>query len=323
MTKRIAPVDVVGLGLNATDTIIRLPHFPAFDSKVELLSADLRAGGQAASAMVACQSWGLRARYVGMVGDDNAARFQREEFARAGVEAHLLSVPSCASQIAFILVDEKTGERTVLWKRDARLAMKPADVKPDWIVRARALLVDGHDAEAATAAAQLARSAAIPVIADLDNLHGDVQVLLEYVDFLMASREFPARLLGQENLLQSLPEISRRFGCRVSGVTLGRLGALAWDGKQFLHCPGYRVNAVDTTGAGDIFHAGFLYALLQGWGLEQILEFSCAAAALNCTAIGARGGIRPVAEIEKLMREGERSEPAFVSAELERRRILK
>ena len=307
----LARVDVVGVGLNATDTIIRLPHFPAFNSKVELLSSDVKPGGQVASAMVACQSWGLRTRYIGKVGDDSAARLQEEELSRAGVEHHLLRASNCSSQVAFILVDETTGERTILWKRDARLKIRPDELKQDWIVNARALLIDGHDVEAATQAARWAREAGIPVAADLDNVYDGVQVLLQYVDYPMVSHDFPARLTGQSDLLESLPSIARRFGCRVAGATLGHHGAIAWDGHRFIHCPGFRVKAVDTTGAGDIFHGGFVYGLLQGWPIQRILEFSCAAAALNCTAIGARGGIRSVAEIERLMREGPRHEPAF------------
>ena len=317
----LARVDVVGVGLNATDTIIRLPHFPAFDSKVELLSADLKPGGQAASAMVACQAWGLRTRYIGKVGDDAAARFQEEEFSRAGVEHHLLRASNCASQIAFILVDETTGERTILWRRDARLKILPEELNRDWIVNARALLVDGHDVEAATQAARWAREAGIPLVADLDNLYDGVQVLLESVDYLMASHDFPARVTGRNDLLESLPLTARRFGCRVAGATLGRQGAIAWDGQRFVYCPGFRVKAVDTTGAGDVFHGGFVYGLLQGWAIERILEFSCAAAALNCEAVGARGGIRPVADIERLMRQGARHEPAFEADQLKRHSI--
>ncbi len=319
MAAEIPLADVTGVGLNASDTLLRLPHFPAFDSKVEILSAEVHPGGQVASAMVACQMWGLRARYVGKVGDDDAAELQRREFARAGVEAHLLEVPGCRSQAAFILVDQRSGERTILWNRDARLTILPEELEREWIVRARALLVDGHDTAAATAAAGWAREAGIPVTADVDNLYPGVEALLENVDYLMASRDFPARLIGEADLLRSLPAIRRRFACRVAGVTLGRAGAVCWDGEQFHYAAAYRVEAEDTTGAGDIFHGALVYALLQGWPLGRQLEFSCAAAALNCTAVGARGGIRPVAEIERLMREGQRHPAVFDPAELERR----
>jgi sulfofructose kinase len=300
-------VDVVGVGLNATDTLIRLPHFPAFDSKVEFFSADLLPGGQVASAMVACAEWGLRARYIGKVGDDSAAELQRAALAQAGVEAHLIAVPQCSSQAAYILIDDCTGERTILWRRDPRLALCPDELQREWIVSARALHVDGHDTPAAAQASLWAREAGIPVTADLDNLYPSVEDLLKNVDYLMASRDFPARLTGEPDLRKSLPALHKRFGIRLTGVTLGREGALAWDGRRFLPCPGYRVAAVDTTGAGDIFHGAFVYGVLQDWPMERVLEFSCAAAALNCTALGARGGIKPIAEIERLMREGARA----------------
>ena len=298
-------VDVVGVGLNATDTVIRLPHFPAFDTKVEFRSAQILPGGQTASAMVACQHWGLRARYVGKVGDDFAAELQRAEFQRAGVEAHLIAVPDCSSQQAFILVDEGSGERTILWRRDERLSLRPGDLRREWVTQARALHVDGHDNLAAAQAARWAREAGIPVTGDVDNLYPHVEALLEQVDYVIASREFPSRLTGEHDLLKSLPAIAQRHGCKLAGATLGREGALLWTREHgFLYAPAYQVETRDTTGAGDIFHGAFLYGLLAGWPLPRILDFSCAAAALNCTVLGARGGIRPVSEIEALLRSG-------------------
>jgi len=126
----------VGVGLNATDTLIPVEHFPERGSKVEIPSADALLGGQVASAMVACQTWGLRTRYVGKVGEDQAAELHREEFAQRGVEAHLSVAPRTPSQQAFILVD-RTGERTVLWKRDSRLTLLPEELNRDWILNAR------------------------------------------------------------------------------------------------------------------------------------------------------------------------------------------
>ena len=311
-----ACADIVAIGLNATDTLIRVPRFPAFDSKTKILSSSLLPGGQAATAAVACQRWGLRSRYVGKVGDDSAGRLQRQEFAREGVEAHLIEVPDCASQLAFIIVDQSTGERTILWQRDDRLDLQPEELPREWIRGARLVHVDGHPCAPATAAARWAREAGAAVTADLDNLYPGIEALLEHVDFMIGSRDFPERLLGIPDLLESLPEITRRFGCRVAGATLGRDGVLAWDGSRFHYCPAFRVDAVDTTGAGDVFHAGFAYSLLRGDALPAILEFSCAAAGLNCAAPGARGGIRPVSEIEKLRREGRLHERLYADDDL-------
>ena len=303
--------DVVGVGINATDTIIRLPHFPALDSKVELLSAEVKPGGQAASAIVACRRWGLSARYVGKIGDDAAGKLQMDEMGREGVDARWITAPGCMSQSSYILVDETSGERTVLWKRDPKIALRPEDLKREWITGSRALLVDGHDTAAAAQAARWAREENIRVVGDFDNRYPHVEALLEYVDFIIASKDFPERLTGEKNLLEPLPKIFREFKCRLTAATLGRAGVLAWDGKNFLLCPGFVVPAADTIGAGDIFHGAFLYGLVRNWTMEETLEFSCAAAALNCTAPGARGGIASLEQIAGLRANGKRFEPVY------------
>ncbi len=301
----VAGVDVVGVGLNATDTIIPVPEYPARGSKVAFRSANILPGGQVASAVAACATWGLRTRYVGKVGDDAAGLLHRGEFARLGVEAHLVTAEGCPSQQAFILVDDK-GERTVLWKRDERLRLQPAELRREWIVDARVLHVDGHDTAAAATAAGWAREAGVPVVADLDELYPGVEELLPKLDYFVASRDIPGRLTGEKDLRSALRVVRERYGCVLAAATLGEEGVLAWDGTKFWYAAAYRVEVLDSIGAGDIFHAGFIYGLLQGWGLQRQLDFACAAAALNCMAVGARGGIQGVARIGELMETGER-----------------
>jgi sugar/nucleoside kinase (ribokinase family) len=296
----LTKVDVVGVGLNATDTILQLSEFPECGSKVEYDSELVMPGGQVATTVVACQTWGLSTRYVGKLGDDDAARLHAREFTRMGVEGQLIHVPGATSARSLILVDRR-GERTVLCRRDERVTLRPEELKREWIVNARALHVDGHDTAAATLAAGWARAAGVPVVADLDDIYPGVDALVEKVDYLVVSRDFPGRLTGESNLKTALREIQTRYGCVLTAATLGPDGVLAWDGDRFHYAPAYRVPVVDTTGAGDIFHAGFIYGLSQGWALERQLDFSCAAAALNCMHEGARGGIRSVEAIETLM----------------------
>jgi len=298
--QEVAEVDLVGVGLNATDTLIPLPAFPARGSKVEYRNASVMPGGQTATTVIACQTWGLTTRYVGKLGEDDAARLHRSAFERAGVDARLTLVADAASPQSLILVDEG-GERTVLCRRDERLVLQPADLRREWIVNARALHVDGYETAAATQAAGWARDAGIPVIADLDEPYPGVEDLIAKIDYLIVSRDFPCRLMADSDLESALRRIQHRFGCRLAAATLGEDGVLAWDGRRFYHRPAYCVPVVDTTGAGDIFHAGFIYGLLQEWELERCLDFSCAAAALNCMASGARGGIRTVTAVEQLM----------------------
>jgi sugar/nucleoside kinase (ribokinase family) len=269
-------------------------------------------GGQTATTVVACQSWGMSTRYVGKLGDDDAARLHREAFARAGVEAQLVEVAEAASPQSLIIVDGG-GERTVLCRKDSRLVLQPADLKRAWVENARALHVDGYDTAAATMAASWARARRIPVIADLDEIYSGVEQLIELVDYLIVSRDFPSRLMKEKDMEKALRGMQLRFGCALTAATLGEDGVLAWDGARLHHRSAYRVPVVDTTGAGDVFHAGFIYGLLQGWPLDRQLDFACAAAAMNCTAAGARGGIRAVAEIEELMETASRYDVDFSS----------
>jgi sulfofructose kinase len=300
---KVSQVDLVGVGLNATDTVIPISSYPTPGSKIEFTSSSILAGGQVATTVVACQQWGLSTRYVGKIGDDSAAILHRDAFAHAGVESHLIPAPGCVSQQSLILVDP-TGERTVLTRRDPALALLPADLKREWIVNARALHVDGYDTAAATQAAVWARETNIPVIADLDEIYPGTDDLLANVDYLIVSHYFPSRLMAEPDLEQALRRMQRRYGSRLTSATLGENGVVAWDGKQLIHTPAFCVPVVDTTGAGDIFHAAFIYGLLQDWPLNRQLEFSCAAAALNCTAVGARGGIQPLETINTLIATG-------------------
>jgi sugar/nucleoside kinase (ribokinase family) len=264
-------------------------------------------GGQVASAMVACQNWGLSARYVGKLGDDDAALRHEREFLKAGVDARLIKVPGAQSARSLILVD-RHGERTVLCRRDESLFLQPEELQRDWIVNARALHVDGHDTAAAALAAGWARSANVAVVADLDEAYPGVSALIEKIDYLIVSRDFPFRLTGESNLNAALRQIQLRHGSLLTAATLGADGVIAWDGDRFHHAAAFRVPVLDTTGAGDIFHAGFIFGLLQGWPLERRLDFACAAAALNCMAHGARGGLRSVREIEDFIASTSRYE---------------
>ncbi len=303
-------VDVVGVGLNATDTLIPLERFPSPGSKVHYDDRSTQPGGQVATTVVACQTWGLRTRYVGKLGDDEAARLHLDAFRRVGAETQIVTVPGAASLQNVILIGA-AGERTVICQRNDRMILQPTDLRREWIVNARVLHLDGHDTAAATLAAGWARAAGIPVVADLDDIYPGIEDLVATIDYLIVSQDFPRRLMHETNPERALRGMQSRYGCRLSAATLGENGVLAWDGKQMIHSAAFRVPAVDTTGAGDIFRAGFIYGLLREWPLDRLLDFSCAAAAMNCMAHGARGGIQPVAAIENLMSTVPRYENEF------------
>lgn len=300
-------VDVVGIGLNATDTVLRVPVFPALGGKERLAACSTQAGGQIATALVTCQRLGLRARYIGTVGDDAAGRFQLASLRRERLELrHVRVVRGAANQLAYIIVDEATGERTVFWDRDAKLAVKPSQVRPEAIRGVKVLLLDGCDVEACIKAANLARAEGIPVVADLDTVYERVELLLPLTDYLIASHNFVPALTGIHDPFHALQQVASQYQISAPGMTLGRDGALLlWKGK-FHYSPGFVVETVDTTGAGDVFHGAFVHGLISGWEMERVLDFANAMAALNCTALGARGGIASRVAAERLMKRGQR-----------------
>ncbi len=308
-------VDVVGLGQNATDRVMVVSKFPALGGKERVLSVSQQAGGQVATALVTCQRLGLRTRYIGRIGDDAAGSFQLASLRRKGVDLKELRVVRGARTLfSTIIVDQATGERTIFWDRDARLTVRPDEVRPEAITTARTLHLDGCDLRAALVAARLARQAGVTVVADLDTVYKNVEKLFPYIDYLIASTHFLPAVTGEADPFRVLAFMAREYGIRAPGMTLGRDGALVLLGGRFHYSPGFVVETVDTTGAGDVFHGAVIYGLHRGWEMDRVLDFSNAMAGLNCTAIGARGGIRSEREALNLVATGRRHRnPAYAS----------
>ncbi|MBZ5513299.1 MAG: ribokinase [Acidobacteriia bacterium] len=310
------PVDVVGLGLNATDTVLTVRKFPSLGGKERIVSVSQHAGGQTATAVVTCRRLGLRARYIGKVGDDEGGEIQLASLKREGLDTRYVRVArGTPNQIGHIIVDQSTGERTVFWGRDPHLALRPSEVPREAICSARLLHIDGCDVEVALQAARWARDAGIPVTADLDTPYKKIERLFPYIDFLIASASFLPAVTGQDDPFRALECMAVEYGVHAPGMTLGRDGALVYAQGQFYYSPGFVVETVDTTGAGDVFHGAFIHGLLAGWEMDRILDFSNAMAGLNCTALGVRGGIATRAEAERLMKTGKRHvERAYATA---------
>jgi sulfofructose kinase len=299
--------DVVGIGLNATDTLILLPHFPAYAGKEPFRDEMLSPGGQVASAMACCAKLGLRTKYIGTVGDDLRGRVQLESLREHAIDLSDVQVrENCPNQTAYILIDEATGERTVLWQRAECLRLRPEEIRPEMITSSRLLHIDGHDTEAVARAAAIAREARIPVTVDVDTIYHGFERVLPNIDYLVTSSEFPSRWTNESDPFQALARIQDQYGMKVAAMTLGAHGALARVDGRFHYSPAFVVNCVDTTGAGDVFHGAFCYGVLQGWPIGEILEFSNALAALNCTKLGARGGLATEAAARKLITRAER-----------------
>lgn len=307
MPENAVRFDMVGVGLNATDTVLQIPHFPAYGGKVPFHGERYSVGGQVASAVVTCARLGLAAKYIGTVGDDERGRLQLESLESSGVDIeHVQRRRNCPNQSAYIVIDELTGERTVFWNRPECLTLHAEEISEEQITCARLLHIDGHDTRAVEHAARIAHEHGIPVTVDVDTVYPGFDRVLPYVDYLIASSEFPARWTGMDDPFLALETIRTQFGMHTAAMTLGSHGALACCKDGFVYSPAFVVNCVDTTGAGDVFHGAFCYSVLQRMPMAEALAFSNAMAALNCTASGARGGIATLDQARTLMERGER-----------------
>jgi sulfofructose kinase len=281
-----------------------VPEYPRFDSKIRLEQHRQAAGGQTATAMVALRRLGLRTAYCGRFGSDEEGKFSLNSLITEGVNVDYSEVvKDSRNQIAFILVESKSGERTVIWDRDERLAYGPEDVPLEFARRGSVLHLDAHDPPACLALAKIARESGTIVSADIDNIYKGLEDLLPFIDILISSKNFPRRLTGIEDPKLALKEIKSRYGIALLGMTLGTQGALIYHDDQYIKEDAFEVpgGCVDTTGAGDAFHGGFLYGLLTGEEIEPSLRLGCAVAALKCRQLGTRPGLPSKIELKRFL----------------------
>lgn len=296
--------DVAGLGLNSVDLLAVVAEYPQRNTKQRLQRFARLPGGQIATALSVCARLGWKARYVGTFGDDELGTLSRESLMREGVDVSAsFTIPGATNQFAIVLVDARSGERTVLWDRHPGLFMDPAMVPAEAATSGRLSIVDCHETAAAAQVARLCRAAGIPTIVDVERVRPGINELLQHIDAIIAAEAFPSELTGYDDLGRALEAMAREFAAPLVCVTLGAEGSLARCGGRELRTAAFPVDCVDSTGAGDAFRGGFAAACLRNpdGDIEDVLRYANAVAALNCRALGARGAIPTAAEVEQLL----------------------
>jgi sugar/nucleoside kinase (ribokinase family) len=298
--------DVVGFGTNAVDYLIQVPEYPAFDSKIQLSDYIQAAGGEVATTMVGLRRLGLKTSYVGRFGTDKEGDFGLGTLRDENVDVTFAEqIEGAKTQIAFIVIDERNGERTVIWDRDKLLAYNEKDAPLQAATLGKVLHFTPHDTRACLQMARAAKSTGAIVSIDIDNIFEGVNELLPQVDILISSAEFPEKLVGIRDKKNSLREIKQRYGCQIVGMTLGENGSLVLCENEFIETDGFVVpnGCKDTTGAGDSFRAGFLFGLLKDETVENAARMANAVAALKCRALGARTALPSEIELMKMLRK--------------------
>jgi sugar/nucleoside kinase (ribokinase family) len=301
MDARAARWDVVGVGANSVDEVHLLPGCPephGVHAKMRIRRRLRCCGGQTATALATCAAFGLRARYVGATGADENGRFVREQLAARGVDLEDLVVRDAANQLAVILIDEPSGERIVLWDRDDRLRLADDELPLDVLASSRLIHVDDVDEGAALRAAVFGRERGIPVTSDLDRMTERTETLVATLSIPIFAEHLPAELTGESDPERALRKL-RRCHEGILIATLGARGAVALEGDMLHVADGFRVDAIDTTGSGDVFRGAFIYSWLNGTALPQALRFANAAAAVSCTRLGALNGVPALAEVQR------------------------
>jgi sugar/nucleoside kinase (ribokinase family) len=292
--------DVVGFGTNAVDFLIQVPEYPTFNSKIELSDYVQLAGGEVATTMVGISRLGLKTAYVGRFGADSEGDFGLQTLRDEEVDVTFAEkISGAKTQIAFIVIDERSGERTVIWHRDKLLAYDAKDAPVVAAALGKVLHFTPHDTSACLEMARQARAENTIVSVDIDNVFEGIDELLHNVDILISSAEFPEKIVGVKDKKESLREIKSRFGCRIVGMTLGASGSLILCDDRFVETNGFAVpnGCKDTTGAGDAFRVGFLYGLLKSETVETAAQMANAVAALKCRELGARTSLPTNSEL--------------------------
>ena len=299
--------DYIGIGFCSNDHLAVLPFIP-MDTKVRMLSHRIMGGGPAANSTAGAASLGLSAAFVGTVGDDADGDMILRDFRAQGVDTSMVKVrPGATSAIAYLWIEEKTGNRSCAWTREGLDELTADEIDPEVIARAKVLHLDGHNAAGAIAAAKVAREAGVLVNYDAGTHRDGMTELLPLADLLICSEEFILKLTGLADAEEAVRQVWAKYRPKVCGATMGVRGSMAFDGKDFVKLPAFKVEkVVDTTGCGDLFHTGFAVRWIETHDMLESMRFGSAVSAIKCRGLSGRPPSAPTrAEVEKFL-EGER-----------------
>ena len=302
--------DYIGIGFCSNDHLAVLPFIP-MDTKVRMLSHRIMGGGPAANSTAGAASLGKSAAFVGTVGDDADGDMILRDFHAQGVDTSMVKVrPGATSAIAYLWIEEKTGNRSCAWTREGLDELTADEINPEAIAAAKILHVDGHNAagaiaaaKVAIAAAKVAREAGVLVNYDAGTHRDGMEELLGLADLMICSEEFILKLTGLKDAEEAVRQVWAKYRPKVCGATMGVRGSMAFDGKEFVRCPAFKVEkVVDTTGCGDLFHTGFAIRYLETQDLMECQRFGAAVSAIKCRGLSGRPPSAPTrAEVEAFL----------------------
>lgn len=293
--------DVLGIGTAAVDDLIFVQHYPAADSKVDILSSQRQGGGQTATAMVAAARLGARAAFCCQLGDDDLSDFTLRELEKEGVHTgHCVRTPDGNPYHSLIIVDSTTHSRTILHS-GGNICPPPEIITEELISSTKVLCLDDNSRGSGIKAARLANEINIPVVADIEpDPPPEFEELIPFVNHLVINREFGNFLTGLEDESQMASELSAGRTCCV--ITAGERGCwYAIAGGSTTRVPAFAVEVVDTTGCGDVFHGAYAAAIANGNEIRDAVRLASATAAMKARHPGGRLGIPSLTLVKEFL----------------------
>ena len=300
--RQFKSTQVVGLGHACVDHLGVLTSFPEENDKVELEELHIHCGGPASTALVTLSRLGISTSFLGSISDDPFGIKILKNLKKEKVDISFLKItPGYTSQVSFINVNKMNGRRTIFWHRGNVPHLKQKDIDLRQFPKARILHVDSLMIEASIEAARQAKKYDMTVTMDAGTMREGCKELTSLVDILISSETFPEPLVGPEAAHETALHVLRELGPKQVVITLGSEGSIGLNDKGIFHQPAFPVNTVDTTGAGDVYHGGYIYGLIQGWEMNRCMRFASAVAALKCMKIGAQTGTPSLEVVNNFM----------------------
>lgn len=291
-------MDVLGLGIIPLDLLFTVPRFPEVGGKIDATSLIVQGGGPVPNTLVGLSRLGCSASAIAAVGDDLFGRMSVDELRRENVDTRTVIIKKQTSASAAGLIEADSGRRTIALYRD--IEVRPRDLVLDRLPTPSVIHLDGRDLAACIKLAKWGRTVGALISFDIGSIRNDVWPIFPLVDHLVVADAYALPFTNTKTAQDAISKLSTICPGEIV-VTEGLAGSTGLDRSGFHTQKAYRVKACDTTGAGDAFHAGYLYGLLKGWGMPERLRFGAAVAALKCTKPGARTGAPKLRTVERFL----------------------
>ncbi len=295
---------IVGIGANVCDTLYLIDKYPDEDTKFCAESIALRGGGPCATGLVTASKLGEKCAFLGNLTDDNAGKFLKEDFEKFGVSTEFINVKKGYTSFnSCIWLSKENATRTCVYNRGSVPKLEMTENQKNAIKNAEILMVDGNELEAAVEGAKVAKESGCKVLYDAGGVYCGIEKLLALTDILIPSEEFALGHTGEKTAEDAAKKLIKMYNPEVVVITRGKNGGIIYDGKEIKTYNAFAVNAVDTNGAGDVFHGAFAFSLTKGYDFYKASVFSSAVSALKCKGIGARESVPEFNETIKFLKE--------------------